>query len=105
MRTRRAFLTALVGLPLLGGIVIIWRDFAAIFGPRARAEQTVTAIIDFMFPGDGVPSAVSLGIADAIKGMPEFEALIPDGVAWFDKALQILFHWMTTESNVRLRRH
>jgi hypothetical protein len=85
MRTRRAFLIAILGLPLLGGAAMLWRNFASIFGLRTRTGQAVTAIIDLMFPGDAAPSAVSLGIADAIKGMPDLQAVIPDGVAWLDR--------------------
>jgi hypothetical protein len=33
----------------------------------------------------GRSSAVSLGIADAVKEMPDLQTLIPDGVAWLDR--------------------
>jgi len=78
MRTRRAFLIAILGLPLLGGAAMLWRNLASILG------LPLTAIVDLMFPGDAAPSAVSLGIADAIKEMSDLQTLIPDGVAWLD---------------------
>ncbi len=85
MRTRRAFLIAILGLPLLGGAAVLWRNFASILGLRRRPGQAVTAIVDLMFPGEAAPSAVSLGIHDAIKEMPDLQALILDGVAWLDR--------------------
>ena len=85
MRTRRAFLIPILGLPLLGGVAMLWRNFASTLGLRRRTEHPVTAIIDLMFPGDAAPSAVSLGIPDAIKEMSDLKPLIPDGVAWLDR--------------------
>jgi hypothetical protein len=85
MRTRRAFLIAILGLPLLGGGAMLWRNFASILGLRRRTGQAVTAIVDLMFPGEAAPSAVSLGIHDTIKEMSDLQSLIPDGVAWLDR--------------------
>jgi hypothetical protein len=85
MRTRRAFLIPILGLPLLGGVAMLWRNFASTFGLRGRTEDPVTAIIDLMFPGDGAPSARSLGIPSAIKEMSGLQTLLPDGVAWLDR--------------------
>jgi hypothetical protein len=85
MRTRRAFLIAILGLPLLGGAAMLWRNFASILGLRTRTAHAVTAIIDLMFPGDAAPSAVSLGIPDVIKEMSDLQTVIPDGVAWLDR--------------------
>ena len=85
MRTRRAFLIAILGLPVLGGAAILWRNFASILDLRRRTGRTVTAIVDLMFPGEVAPSAVSLGIADAVKEMPDLQTLIPDGVAWLNR--------------------
>ena len=63
MRTRRTFLIALFGMPLFGDVGTLWRKFsstkfASILGLRAGADagQTVTAIIDVMFPGDAAPA-------------------------------------------------
>jgi hypothetical protein len=59
---------------------------------------------------DAAPSAVSLGIADAIKGMPDLQAVIPDGVAWLDRwavrqgAPDFLFRSTKSGRNARLRR-
>ncbi len=52
------------------------------------------------------PSAVSLGIAHAIKGMPDVQALIPDVllglmVGRSDNARQILFH-LTSALSIKL---
>jgi hypothetical protein len=84
MRTRRAFLIAILGLPLLGGAAMLWGNLASILGLRRRTGRALTAIVDLMFPGDAAPSAVSLGIADAIKEMSDLQTLIPNGVAWLD---------------------
>jgi hypothetical protein len=100
MRTRRTFLIALFGMPLFGDVGTLWRKFsstkfASILGLRAGADagQTVTAIIDVMFPGDAAPGAMSLGIADSIRANANVEAVAADGAAWLD-------HWALAQGVV-----
>lgn len=65
---------------------MVWRNLASLWSPRfdQRAGKTVAAIIDLMFPGDGVPGAKSLGIPGRIVGMSDLRELMAAGVAWLD---------------------
>jgi hypothetical protein len=86
MKTRRGVLLALLGLPLLGGVAILWRSLPSLWGPRfdERAGKTLVAVIDLMFPGDGLPGAVSLGIPSSLAAMSDFPPMIAAGAAWLD---------------------
>ena len=83
MKTRRAFLLALLGLPLLGALL---RNLPSIWRPRfdRHAGQTVATIVDVMFPGGELPAASSLGIPARIVAMSDFHDLMAAGVAWLD---------------------
>ena len=87
MRTRRALIIALFRLPLVGGIAFLCQKLASASGLRtgAGARNIVTTIIDVMFPGDAAPSAVSLGIPDAVKTIAGIDAVTRDGAAWLNR--------------------
>jgi len=82
---RREFIT-LLGLLLLGGAAAQWRNLALFWRPRFNGHmaETVTAVTDLMFPGDGLPSATELGIHHHIIAMPDLQELMTDGVVWLD---------------------
>ena len=86
MKSRRAFLYGLIGLPLLGGAAMLWRNLALFWPPRfnEHVEQTVAAVTDLMFPGDGLPGASALGIHNRIVAMLDLHALMATGVASLD---------------------
>jgi hypothetical protein len=82
---RREFIK-LFGLLSLGGALALWSNFASFWRPRfnKHTAQTVTAVTDLMFPGDGLPGANELGIQNRIVAMSDLHALMTDGVAWLD---------------------
>ena len=82
---RREFI-ALAGVLSLGGATTLWGNLVSFWRPRLskHTAQTVTAVTDLMFPGDGLPQATELGIADRIIAMPDLRALLIDGVVWLD---------------------
>jgi len=86
IKTRRAFLLALLGLPLLGAVAMWWRNLPSLWGPRfdERAGKTLVAVVDLMFPGDGLPGAVSLQVPSRLAAMSEFRPMFAAGVAWLD---------------------
>lgn len=83
---RREFIT-LLGLLSLGGAATLWGNLVSFWRPRfsQHMAQTVTAVTDLMFPGDGLPKATELGIPDRIIAMPDLRALLIDGAVWFDE--------------------
>jgi gluconate 2-dehydrogenase subunit 3-like protein len=87
MKSRRAFLFGLLGLPLLGGAAMLWRNLFWFWRPRfnEHIEQTVMAVTNLMFPGDGLPGATALGIHNRILAMPDLHALMMAGVDWLDE--------------------
>jgi hypothetical protein len=82
---RREFITFL-GLLSLGGAAALWGGLISFWRPRfnKHTAQTVTAVTDLMFPGDGLPGASELGIQNRIVAMPDLHALITNGVVWLD---------------------
>jgi gluconate 2-dehydrogenase subunit 3-like protein len=82
---RRAFIT-LLGLLSLGGAAALWRNLASFWRPplNAHIAETVRAVIDLIFPGDGLPGATELGIHNPIIAMTNLQALMTDGVVWLD---------------------
>jgi hypothetical protein len=87
MKSRRAFLLGLLGLPLLGGAAMLWRNLALFWLPRynEHVERTVTAVTDLMFPGDRLPGATAFGIHNRISAMSDLHALMTAGVGWLDE--------------------
>ncbi len=83
---RRREVIALLGLLSLGGAAAVWRSLVSFWRPQLsnHAAQTVTALTDLMFPGDGLPGATEFGIHDRIVAMSDLHALMTDGVAWLD---------------------
>jgi len=53
------------------------------FSLAARPES-VAAVADLMFPGDGLPGASELELHNRIVAMPELQALMTRGVVWLD---------------------
>jgi Gluconate 2-dehydrogenase subunit 3 len=83
---RRAFI-AIFGSALLGGTAILWRGLSSFWRPGfdAHIAETVKALTDLMFPGDGLPGAAALGIHNRVVATPELRDAMPDGVGWFDR--------------------
>jgi hypothetical protein len=85
---RRREIIALLGFLSVGGAMALWGNLASLFWrPRfnKHTAQTVTAITDLMFPGDGLPGATELGIHNRIAAMSDLHALMTDGVDWLDR--------------------
>jgi len=82
---RREFIT-LLGLLSLGGVATIWGNLISFWRPRfsKHTAQTVAAVTDLMFPGDGLPKATELGIHNRIIAMPDLRSLLIDGAVWLD---------------------
>jgi Gluconate 2-dehydrogenase subunit 3 len=87
MKTRRAFVSALLGLPLLGGVMMFWHRMPSFWSRRfdEHVGKSVAEIIDLMFPGYGLPGATPLGIPSRIVEMSDFRDLMTAGVAWLDE--------------------
>jgi Gluconate 2-dehydrogenase subunit 3 len=83
---RRQFV-ALLGFCSLGGAVALWGHLISFWLPRIskHTAQIVTAVVDLMFPCDGLPGARELGIPDRIIAMADLYALIADGATWLDR--------------------
>ena len=86
---RRQFIT-LLGLLSLGGAAAIWGKLISFWRPRfsQHTAQTVAAVTDLLFPGDGLPKASDLGIHNRIIAMPDLRALLIDGAGWLDGQAQ-----------------
>jgi hypothetical protein len=84
---RRREIIALLGFLSLGGAAALWSNLASLWRPRfnKHTAQTVAAVTDLMFPGDGLPGATELGIPDRIVAMSDLHALMTDGVDWLDR--------------------
>jgi hypothetical protein len=82
---RREFI-AFFGLLSLGGAATLWGHLNSFWRPRVNKHtaQTVTAVTDLMFPGDGLPGASELGIQNRIVAIPNLHSLMTDGVVWLD---------------------
>ncbi len=82
---RREFIT-IFGLALLGGTATLWRNLASFWQPRfnEHTAQTLKALADLMFPGDGLPGATELKIHDRIIAMSDLHEMMADGVRWLD---------------------
>ncbi len=92
---RRRGFVALLGSIAFGGAAALWRGLAAfgksvesgidnVTGPETHLARTVAAVADAMFPGDGLPGAVELGLHSRILAMPDLADVIARGVAWLD---------------------
>ena len=83
---RREFIGILGLLGLLGGATL-WRHLTSFWRPSfgERTVQTVTAVTDLMFPGEGLPGATALGIHNRIVAMPDFHSKMTNGVDWLDR--------------------
>lgn len=83
---RREFI-AFTGLLPLSGALKAWRRLASFWLPRfdEDAARTVAAVIDLMFPGDGLPGAIELGIHDRIVAMADLKATMAYGAFWLDR--------------------
>jgi hypothetical protein len=84
---RRRVFIAIFGSALLGGTTILWRSLSSFWRPGfdAHAAQTVKAVTDLMFPGDGLPGATELGIHNRIAAMSDLHEMMADGVGWLDR--------------------
>jgi MYXO-CTERM domain-containing protein len=82
---RREFI-GIFGLLGLGGATL-WRNLASFWRPSfgEHTVQTVTAVTDLMFPGEGLPGATALGIHNRIVAMSDFHPIMSGGVDWLDK--------------------
>jgi hypothetical protein len=82
---RREFI-GIFGLLGLGGATL-WRNLASFWRPSIgeHTVQTVTAVTDLMFPGEGLPGATALGIHHRIVAMSDFHPIMSGGVDWLDK--------------------
>jgi hypothetical protein len=83
---RRAFI-AIFGSALLGGTALFWRNLSSAWRSRIdeHAAQTVKALTDLMFPGDGLPGATELGIHNRVLAMAELRDTVAEGVGWLDR--------------------
>jgi hypothetical protein len=84
---RREFIALAGGLPFWGGSTL-WRRLAPFFWRPQLDEgdaRTITAVIDLMFPGDGLPGASELGIHNRIVAMADLHAIMAYGVIWLDR--------------------
>jgi Gluconate 2-dehydrogenase subunit 3 len=82
---RREFIT-IVGVALLGGTAALWRSLSSFWQPgfNEHTAETVKAVTDLMFPGDGLPGAAELKIPDRLIAMPDLHDAMVDGVGWLD---------------------
>jgi hypothetical protein len=91
--TRRLVLTALVRLPLIGGLALSGQR-VSVAGRSPRGEShtalTIAAVVDHMLPGDELPGAQTLGIARRIASTPDrdLKRRFARGVAWLDARAQ-----------------
>src|SRR5258708_10940850 len=84
---KRRHVVALLGFFSLGGAAALWRLLqpSRLPDPRQHIARTMTAVVETMFPGDGLPGATELGLHLPILAMAELEALIATGVTWLDQ--------------------
>ena len=83
---RREFIGIFGLLGLLGGPTL-WRHLTSFWRPSFgdHTVQTVTAVTDLMFPGEGLPGATALGIHNRIVAMSDFHPKMTNGVDWLDR--------------------
>ena len=80
----------LLGVFPFGGAAAFWRQATSLLRPIAdrRAAETIRAVADVMFPGDGIPSASALELPDRVfdllSASPELQASIARGVDFLD---------------------
>lgn len=94
--SRRTLLATFFGLPFFAGAAVLsWHAVAARrkFRFDKHAEQTISAVINRMLPGDPLPGAVALGIDRRVPAMAqlpprqrlsELHLSFAEGVAWLD---------------------
>lgn len=82
---RREFIIV-CGVALLGGTAALWRNLASFWQPRftEHTAETIKAVIDLMFPGDGLPGAADLKIHDRVIAMLDLHEMMAGGVGWLD---------------------
>jgi len=83
---RRNFIKLIGVLSLGGAAAALWRNLFSFWLPRLNDHvvHTMTAVIDLMFPGDGLPGAAELGIHHRILAMTDFYPLMSTGITWLD---------------------
>jgi hypothetical protein len=84
---KRRPVLALLGFFSFGGAAVAWRLLAS-FGrpdPREHITDTIAAVADIMFPGDGLAGAAALGVHQRVLAMPDLQVQIAKGVAWLDQ--------------------
>lgn len=89
----RRQVATLLGYLSFGGVAAFWRAlgaFAQPAAPRARLERTVAAIAEVMFPGDGLPGAVELGLDRRVLANTDLVSTIAKGVAFLDRTARQL---------------
>lgn len=90
---RRRDLIALFGILPFNDATGLWRRLVSLRGGGSveHATETVAAIADLMFPGDGLPGAAAVGVHNSVLEMRDLDASIRRGVAWLDE-------WATSQN-------
>jgi hypothetical protein len=89
----RRQIVSLLGYLSLGSVAVFWRGlkaFAQGADTREHVERTVVAISETMFPGDGLPGAVELGLHQTLLANAELAVPIASGVAFLDRTARKL---------------
>jgi hypothetical protein len=89
---RRRDVIGLFGSLPFGNAAGLWRQPVSLRGSGSNEHitQTMAAIADVMFPGDGVQSAAALGAHKSVLEMKDLHQSIARGIAWLD-------HWATSQ--------
>lgn len=85
--SRRRLLVSLLQLPVFAGLAAFARSsFARVVRPRpdSHAARTVSALIDRMIPGDGMPGALALGVDRGVLDTQELWSSFARGVRALD---------------------
>jgi hypothetical protein len=103
---KRRHVVALLGFFSLGGAAALWRLLqpSRLPDPRQHIARTMTAVVEVMFPGDGLPGATELGLHLRVLAMSDLEPLMATGVSWLDKraALQGASDFLALDEAQRL---
>jgi Gluconate 2-dehydrogenase subunit 3 len=102
---RRQFI-AIFGLVPLSGTTTLWRNLVSFSQPafNEHTAQTVMAVTDLMFPGNGLPGASELGVHNRIVAMSDLHDMMRDGVDWLDQLAkgQGATDFLTLDESTRL---